>query len=73
MSGIRRFALFWYDFVVGDDWLLAAGVVVALVVAALITGAGWAAGWLALPILVIATLVVSVRRAVPTRGDDATP
>ena len=27
--GLRAFAAFWWDFVVGDDWRIAAGVVVA--------------------------------------------
>ncbi len=27
----RAFVGFWYDFVVGDDWLVAVGVVIALV------------------------------------------
>ena len=28
---LRAFALFWYDFLIGDDWKIAAYVVVALV------------------------------------------
>ncbi len=27
---VRRFGLFWYDFVVGDDWRLVVGAVVAI-------------------------------------------
>jgi hypothetical protein len=65
MKRVGRVALFWYDFIVGDDWLLAAGVVVALVAAVLVSNAGSSIGWLALPIIVICTLVVSIRRAVP--------
>ncbi|UQX87042.1 hypothetical protein M6D93_12065 [Jatrophihabitans telluris] len=30
VSGSRSFALFWWDFIVGDDWRIAAGVVLAL-------------------------------------------
>ena len=30
IAWLRRFGAFWYDFVVGDDWRVAAGVVVAL-------------------------------------------
>jgi hypothetical protein len=29
---LRGFGAFWYDFVVGDDWRVAAGVVVGLLV-----------------------------------------
>lgn len=63
MSALRRFALFWYDFVVGDDWLLAAGVVIGLAVAAALASAGTPLSWLALPVVVVAALVASVRRA----------
>lgn len=30
IARLRAFAAFWYDFVVGDDWRVAVGVVVAL-------------------------------------------
>ncbi len=30
MSKLRAFGAFWYDFVIGDDWLVAAGVVIGL-------------------------------------------
>lgn len=32
MGLLRSFGRFWYDFVIGDDWKIAAGVVAALVV-----------------------------------------
>ena len=32
IARIRAFGAFWYDFVVGDDWRVAAGVVFALAV-----------------------------------------
>jgi hypothetical protein len=32
MSLLRSFGRFWYDFVVGDDWKIAVGVVLALAV-----------------------------------------
>jgi hypothetical protein len=71
MNALRKFGLFWYDFIVGDDWVLAAGVVVGLALAALLDHAGSALAWLALPIVVIAALVVSIRRALPSdRRDD---
>jgi len=35
-----RVARFWWDFVVGDDWVAAAGVLVALALTALL-GAWW--------------------------------
>jgi hypothetical protein len=38
MTFIKGFLRFWYDFVVGDDWKIAACVVVALGVSALLVG-----------------------------------
>ena len=32
MSYLRRFAMFWYDFLIGDKWELFVGPIVALVV-----------------------------------------
>ncbi|MFI1093328.1 hypothetical protein [Streptomyces sp. NPDC020917] len=64
MKWIRSFLLFWYDFVVGDDWRVAAGVAVALgATAALVHAAGLNAWWL-LPVAVVVLLGLSLRRAV---------
>jgi hypothetical protein len=61
---IRSFALFWYDFVVGDDWRVAIGVVVALgATTGLVHGADVNAWWL-LPVAVAVLLGLSLRRAV---------
>jgi hypothetical protein len=43
MSRLRAIAAFVWEFVVGDDWRIAAGVVVALGVTALIAGTSVAA------------------------------
>ena len=32
MKFLRGFGQFWYDFIIGDDWKIAAGVIVALVI-----------------------------------------
>jgi hypothetical protein len=58
-----RFFHFWWDFVVGDDWRAALGVVVALGATAAIVAAGVDAWWL-MPLGVAAVLFVSLRRAV---------
>jgi hypothetical protein len=34
MSFLKAFGLFWYDFIIGDDWKIAAYVVAALAIAA---------------------------------------
>ncbi len=41
MKALKAFGQFWYDFIIGDDWKIAAGVVLALAVAcALMLGTG---------------------------------
>jgi hypothetical protein len=53
---------FIWDFIVGDDWRIAVGVVVALGITALIAGTSVAAWWI-LPIAVAGLLGFSVWRA----------
>ncbi len=55
MRYIVGFAEFWYDFIVGDDWTVAAGVVVALIVTAFAARSGVVA-WLWLPLVVFVLL-----------------
>jgi hypothetical protein len=62
VSVLKRAALATWDFVVGDDWISAAGVVVALGVTALLATAGIAAWWV-MPAAVIVILGLSLRRA----------
>jgi hypothetical protein len=62
MSWIRRTLVGVWDFVVGDDWITAAGVVAALGATALIAGAS-AAAWWVMPIAVVSLLGLSLRRA----------
>ncbi len=66
VSGLRSFALFWWDFIVGDDWWIAAGVVLALGGTAVIATTSVPAWWL-VPVAVAALLAVSLRRATRTR------
>lgn len=57
MSRVAAFGRFWWDFVVGDDWVAAAGVVAGLAVTAAL------AAWWVLPIAVALVLVLSLVRA----------
>ena len=71
MRRLRAFAFFWYDFVVGDDWLLAAGVAVGILAVDLLQRARHDWWWL-LPIAVVATLGASLRRARTARSETVT-
>jgi hypothetical protein len=63
MSRIRAFGRFWWDFVIGDDWVVAFLVAIAIGATAALAAAGVAAWWL-LPLAVLAILYVSLRRAI---------
>jgi len=58
---IKAFGRFWWDFVVGDDWRAAAGVVIAIGATAALVAGGVDAWWL-LPVAVATILWVSLRR-----------
>ena len=63
MTRLRSFGAFWYDFVVGDDRRVAAGIVVALGLTALLAVHDLPAWWL-LPLAVALVLAGSLRRTV---------
>lgn len=60
---LRGFAVFWVEFILGDDPTIAATVAVALVGSWGLLRAGLVAWWL-LPVAVLAIITVSLRRAV---------
>jgi hypothetical protein len=62
MRRARTFAAFWWDFVVGDDWRVAAGLAVGLAVSGLLAHVGVPAWWL-MPAVIALLLVDSLRRA----------
>lgn len=66
MGVVRGFLRFWYDFIVGDDWTIAAGVVAALAVTYVLAHNHVAAWWL-LPVAVMGGLSASLWR-VSTAG-----
>lgn len=63
---LRAFLAFWYDFVVGDDWRVAVGVVLALAVTYGVSRTGVPAWWV-VPGAVAALLPLSLLRAVRNR------
>ena len=62
MKYLASFLAFWKDLLIGDDWTVAAGVVVALAVEAVLVHAAIFA-WLWLPLAVAVVLTASLRRA----------
>jgi len=54
---VKRFGRFWWDFVVGDDWVAAAGVIAGLALTAAL------AAWWVMPIAVAIVLTMSLLRA----------
>ena len=63
MSRLTGAAQAVWEFVVGDDPVIALGVVLALGATAVIAGAG-APAWWVMPVAVVALLALSLRRAV---------
>ena len=63
MKWLAAFGHFWWDFVIGDDWLVAVLVAVAIGATAALAAAGVAAWWL-LPLAVLLVLWLSLRRAI---------
>jgi len=61
------FARFWYRFIVGDDWTVAAAVALGLVATAVLNRRSVNAWWL-VPLVVIVMVRVSVLRAKPVPG-----
>ena len=62
MKYLKSFVAFWKDFLIGDDWMIAAGVVATLTVTAVLVRAA-IVPWLWLPLGVAAVLTASLRRA----------
>jgi hypothetical protein len=61
MRWARATVAFVWEFVVGDDWVVAAGVVVGLGITALVAEQG--AAWFVMPLVVAVLLTQSVWRA----------
>jgi len=61
VARLRSFALFWYDFVIGDDWRIAVGVVAALGITYGVSRTSVPAWWI-LPVAVVLLLPLSLWR-----------
>jgi hypothetical protein len=63
VSRLAAFGRFWWDFVIGDDWLVAVLVAVAIGATAALAHSGVTAWWL-VPLAVLLVLWLSLRRAI---------
>ena len=63
MRRIAAFGRFWWSFVIGDDWIAAAGVGLAIGATAALAAGGVPAWWL-LPTATVVVLYLSLRREV---------
>lgn len=63
MTYLGSFFAFWKDLLIGDDWTVAAGVVVALAVTAwLVRAHAGLLPWVLLPVGIAIVLTASLRR-----------
>jgi hypothetical protein len=58
---VRRFGRFWWDFLVGDDWRIAAGVLAAIILTALLSATEIPTWWV-LPLTAAGVLWLSLWR-----------
>ena len=61
-SALKRFGLFWYDYLVGDDWQVALGVVLALVLTFVLAPL-WPPAWLVMPLAVLLLMPYGLARS----------
>ena len=62
IARLKAFGAFWYDFIVGDDWRVAVGVAVALLVT-LVVSESTSETWWIVPVAVVLLLPYSLWRA----------
>jgi hypothetical protein len=62
MKYVLAFLRFWYQFIVGDDWRVAAGIGVAIALAAVLADLGMSSWWV-VPAAVVVSVYRSLRRA----------
>jgi hypothetical protein len=67
LGRIKAFGAFAYDFVIGDDWVVAVGVVIALAVTYALAHVAKVSAWWLVPVVLAVLLPVSLWRAVRRR------
>lgn len=63
LRGIKGVFAFLYDFIVGDDWLVAVAVIIALAITYAVSQTSVSAWWV-LPVAVLLILPIALKRAV---------
>jgi uncharacterized membrane protein len=61
VKNLIAFCEFWVDFIVGDDWQIAVGILIGFIITANIAVSNWT--WSVIPIAVVLSLSNSLRRA----------
>ncbi len=67
MRYVKQFVLFWYDFIVGDDWVVAVGVATLLITLRQLVPRQINAWWL-MPPVVVGLLALSLWRETRKRS-----
>lgn len=57
---LEGFGRFWWDFIVGDEWRIAAGVAIVLAVGGLAVAGEWMAGSTIVVIVAVAIAIVAI-------------
>lgn len=60
MKYLRSFVLFWYHFIVGDDWRIAFAIVLGLGLTDLLVHNAMMQSWWLLPVSVVVVLTLSL-------------
>jgi hypothetical protein len=63
MKRLSSFGAFWYDFIIGDDWHVAALIVAGLALTVILAHAAAVNAWYVLPVTALAALAWSLHRA----------
>ncbi|MGO4856774.1 COG4280 domain-containing protein [Arthrobacter sp. 2MCAF14] len=64
IESLKRFGLFWYDFIIGDDWRVALAVAASFAVTAALSSSGVGGSWWVVPAVAVLTLPMALSRLV---------
>jgi hypothetical protein len=67
MKQLKAFGEFWYDFIIGDDWHVAALIVIGLVLTEVLVHVAKVNAWWLMPVVALAALAWSLHRVTAIR------